>query len=171
MRGTGFIAVMLAASAATLAPAAYAQCRLCSAPTTGAQQTDANDNVQLEIETDLDFDRLIVGNTTGGDATVRPDGSSFATGAIQVGPRTKVATVTVHGQPGRALRIDVPQRIQLFSLGGSSLTFDQVVTDAAEMPHLDSVGNLTFHIGGRLRFVGSEDGDYRGDLPVTVEYL
>jgi hypothetical protein len=78
--------------------------------------------------------------------------------------------VIVHGQPGRILRIDVPRRIDLFSLEGSRLTFDEVVTDAAALPKLDSAGNLTFHIGGRLRFGGSEDGDYRGDLPVTVEY-
>jgi hypothetical protein len=78
--------------------------------------------------------------------------------------------VIVHGAPGRTLRIDVPRRIDLFSLGGSRLTFDQVVTDAEELPRLDSAGNLTFHIGGRLRFMGDEDGDYRGDLPITVEY-
>ena len=87
-----------------------------------------------------------------------------------VGPRAMVATVIVRGQPNRAVRIDVPRRIDLFTLSGSRITFDQVVTDAAEAPRLDGAGNLKFHIGGRLRFMGDEDGDYRGDLPVTVEY-
>jgi hypothetical protein len=85
-------------------------------------------------------------------------------------PRSRVATVIVRGEPGRALRIEMPKRIDLFSLEGSRLTFDQLVTDADDLPRLDSAGNLTFHIGGRLRFTGDEDGDYRGDLPITVEY-
>jgi type 1 fimbria pilin len=81
-----------------------------------------------------------------------------------------VATVIVHGEAGRPLRIDVPPRMDLFSLEGSRLTFDQLETDAPDVPKLDVAGNLTFHIGGRLRFLGSEDGDFRGDLPITVEY-
>jgi hypothetical protein len=68
------------------------------------------------------------------------------------------------------LRIDVPRRMDLFSLEGSRLTIDQVETDAPDVPKLDSAGNLTFHIGGRLRFLGDEDGSFRGDLPITVEY-
>jgi hypothetical protein len=172
MRGARLLVLLLAASAAAAATSwpAKAQCRLCDTPTTTPVQDPTTDDVRLEIETDLDFDRLIVGGAGGGDATLRPDGSTAQTGSIDMGPRSRVATVIVHGQPGRILRIDVPRRIDLFSLEGSRLTFDEVVTDAAALPKLDSAGNLTFHIGGRLRFGGSEDGDYRGDLPVTVEY-
>jgi hypothetical protein len=172
MRGTSLLVLMLAASAAAAAipRPANAQCRLCETPTTAPAQDATTDDVRLEIETDLDFDRLIVGSQNGGDATLRTDGSTSATGSIDIGPRARVATVVVHGQPGRALRIDVPRRIDLFSLEGKRLTFDEVVTDAADLPRLDSAGNLTFHLGGRLRFLGSEDGEYRGDLPVTVEY-
>lgn len=163
---------MAAASAAGMAAAlpANAQCRLCSTPSTSPQQNVAGEDVRLEIETDLDFDRLIV-NGGAGNATIRPDGSGLATGSVAMGPRTRVATVIVHGQPDRTLRIDVPRRMDLFSLEGSRLTIDQVETDAPDVPKLDSAGNLTFHIGGRLRFMGNEDGAFRGDLPITVEYL
>jgi len=103
---------------------------------------------------------------------LRPDGSSSVAGSIDtVGGRASVATVTVHGEANRVLRIDVPRRIDLYSLSGARMTFDQVVTDAPDLPKLDAAGNLTFHIGGRLRFIGDEDGDYRGDLPITVDYL
>jgi hypothetical protein len=54
--------------------------------------------------------------------------------------------------------------------GSSGSTFDEVETDAPELPKLDAAGNLTFHVGGRLRFSGTEDGNFRGDLPITVEY-
>jgi len=39
------------------------------------------------------------------------------------------------------------------------------------MPRLDSGGKLTFRFGGRIRVTGNADGDFRGDLPITVEYL
>lgn len=172
MRGTGYLVLMLAAGTAGSAmfgPAA-AQCRLCSTPTTLPQQSPAaSGDVRLEIETNLDFDRLIVTNGNG-EATLRPDGSNLASGSVAMGPRSRVATVIVHGDPNRTLRIDVPRRMDLFSLGGGRLTFDQVDTDAPDVPRLDAAGNLTFHIGGRLRFLGSEDGAFRGDLPITVEY-
>ena len=172
MRGTGSLVLMHAVSAAgvALSTPAAAECRLCSTPTTSPQQSvAAGDDVRLEIESNLDFDRLIV--TSGnGEATLRPDGSNLATGSVAMGPRSRVATVIVHGDPNRTLRIDIPRRMDLFSLGGGRLTFDQVETDAPDIPRLDAAGNLTFHIGGRLRFLGSEDGAFRGDLPITVEY-
>jgi len=30
---------------------------------------------------------------------------------------------------------------------------------------------LSFRFGGRVRISGDAEGDYRGDLPVTAEYL
>jgi hypothetical protein len=38
-------------------------------------------------------------------------------------------------------------------------------------PQLDSSGNLAFRFGGRLSVAGDAEGDYRGDVPITVEYL
>lgn len=172
MAGARTLVFMLAASAAAAMPRpAAAQCRLCETPTTSSAENTVNQDVQLEIETSLDFDRLILSAASEGTAFIRPDGSTLATGSVaSVGPCARFATVVVRGEPGRTLRIDVPRRIELFALNGGRLTFDQVVTDAPELPKLDSAGNLTFHIGGRLRFIGAEEGDYRGDLPVTVEY-
>jgi len=77
----------------------------------------------------------------------------------------------VHGAPGRALRVELPHRIELYSLSGGRITLDQVVTDLPAMPRLDSAGNLSFRFGGRLVVTGEADGQFRGDLPITVEYL
>ena len=49
--------------------------------------------------------------------------------------------------------------------------FDDVVSDLPPLPRLDSAGNLTFRFGGRLRVTGDAEGEYRGDLPITAEYL
>jgi hypothetical protein len=166
-----FLMLCMAAAAAAVPSAAGAQCRLCSKPTTAPDQSPDGSDVQLEVQATLDFDQLILTQAGQGEAVLRPDGSSSTTGAVEgVASRGRVATIVVHGEANRALRIDVPRRIDLFSLAGAWLTFDQVETDAPQLPKLDGAGNLTFHIGGRLRFMGSEDGRYRGDLPITVEY-
>lgn len=89
---------------------------------------------------------------------------------MQVGPRAMVGSVLVHGEPNRAVRVDLPRRIDLFSVGGGRLTLDDVSTDLSSTPHLDAAGNLSFRFGGKLIISGDADGPYRGDLPITVEY-
>ncbi len=168
------IAIVLAATgvAAAIGAPARAQCRLCDLPSTQMPADSADGDVQLSIETALDFDRLIFSGSGMGAATLRPDGSNAAEGVVtSVGPRATVGTVLVHGEPGRALRVEVPHRIELFSLGGGRITLDQVATDLPPMPRLDSAGNLSFRFGGRLVVTGDADGQFRGDLPITVEYL
>ena len=43
-------------------------------------------------------------------------------------------------------------------------------TDLGAAPRLGIDGRLQFRFGGRLQVTGSADGDYRGRIPVTVEY-
>jgi hypothetical protein len=165
--------VLIAAGAsAALVPQAAAQCRLCDVPSTQLAADSADGDVELVVETRLDFDRLIFSGPGMGAATVRPDGSSGAEGVVtSVGPRATVGTILVHGAPGRALRVQLPHRIELYSLSGGRITLDQVMTDLPAAPRLDSAGSLSFRFGGRLVVNGDADGQYRGDLPITVEYL
>jgi uncharacterized protein DUF4402 len=161
----------LAAAAANASPA-DAQCRLCDAPTTVPGQADGAQSIQLEIETSLNFDRLILYGQGDGAAVIRPDGSNAAEGSVAaVSPRAMVGTAVVHGEPGRAVRIELPQRIDLYSVGGGRISFDNIASDLPSLPRLDSAGSLTFRFGGRVKITGDADGDYRGDLPITVEYL
>lgn len=158
--------------AAALSPPAQAQCRLCATPTTTRDDAATGDDIQLEVQSSIDFDRLVFFGQGEGDAVIRPDGSAAATGAIaSMSPRAMVGTVVVHGQPGRTIRVDLPSRIELYSLGGGRIVFDQVTSDLPSLPRLDAAGNLKFRFGGRLRITGDADGNYRGDLPITVEYL
>src|SRR4051794_32506581 len=103
---------LLAIATAGLPSAAGAQCRLCDQPTTTPPDNGTSGDVQLQIETNLNFDRLILGGAGPGAVTIRPNGSSGAEGAVtQVGPRAMVGTVLVHGDPGRAVRVELPRRI------------------------------------------------------------
>jgi hypothetical protein len=151
---------------------AVAQCRLCGQPSTQRQGESSGDDVQLRLETSLSFERLILSGPGMGAVTIRPDGSSGAEGAIaNIGPRAMVGTVLVHGDAGRGVRVQLPRRIELYSLSGGRITLDDVVTDLPQTPRLDAAGNLTFRFGGRLILSGDADGQYRGDLSITVEYL
>ena len=166
------IALLSLLVAAAFPLPASAQCRLCDTPTTSRDEQSGKGEVRLEVETSLSFDRLILSGQGEGSAVLRPDGSSVIAGAVaEMSPRAMVGTVTVHGEPGRAIRIDLPQRIVLHSLSGGEVTFDDVASDLPSMPHLDPAGNLTFRFGGRLRVSGDAEGDYRGELPITAEYL
>lgn len=89
---------------------------------------------------------------------------------MQVGPRAMVGTVLVHGDAGRGVRVELPRRIELYSLGGGRITLDDVASDLPAAPRLDAAGNLSFRFGGRLIITGDADGQFRGDLPITVEY-
>lgn len=165
-----FCAAALAAIAAASAPV-RAQCRLCASPVTQRAAPDPRKDIRLEVETRLNFDRLVLVGDGEGSAQLRPDGSGSAGGAIaNLGPRAMAGSVTITGEPGRALRIDLPSRIELYALGGSSISFDEVASDLPAVPRLDSAGRLTFRLGGRIRVRGDAEGEYRGDLPITVDY-
>jgi hypothetical protein len=173
MGGNRFLALGLAAVAALAAEArpADAQCRLCGTPTTTRDEGAAGGDIKLEIESSVNFDRLVLFGQGQGAAVIRPDGSSAATGSVaDMGPRAMVGTAIVHGEAGRAVRIELPRQIQLYSLGSGRITFDQVVSDLPELPRLDSTGTLTFRFGGRIVVSGDAEGEYRGDLPITAEY-
>jgi hypothetical protein len=166
-------ALLLAAVAAAVAGSTPAggQCRLCAKPSTTLSQSSGNNGIDLEIETDLNFDRLVLGSAGQAAAVIRPDGSTAAEGnLVHVSPRAMVGIASVHGTPGRTLRVELPRRIDLYSVSGGRITVDEIVSDLPSLPRLDSAGNLTFRFGGRVQIGGDSDGDYRGDMPITVEY-
>lgn len=154
-----------------LAVPLQAQCRLCSQPSGTSSLQASSGDVDLQIETDLAFDRLLLGGAGQGAATIRPGGASSAEGAVlEIGPRATVGSVVVHGEANRQVRVDIPHRVDLFSSGGGRITLLEVATDLPASPRLDAAGNLSFHFGGRLVLTGDDDGQYRGDVPITVEY-
>jgi hypothetical protein len=107
-----------------------------------------------------------------GTATLLPDGSRSVSGAIgDISGRAMVGSAVVHGEAGRAVRVELPRRIELYSLSGGRIAIEDIVSDLPGLARLDSTGALTFRFGGRLRVSGDAEGEYRGDVPITVEYL
>jgi len=155
---------------------AAGQCRLCDTPAGGADERAIGGRgegpVTLEIATSLDFDRLILLGSGEGSATLLPDGTRSVSGAIgDIGGRAMVGSAIIHGEAGRAVRIELPRRIELFSLSGGRILIEDIISDAQGSARLNGSGILEFRFGGRLRVSGEADGEYRGDVPITVEYL
>jgi len=163
----------LLAGAFAMPGAASAQCRLCETPTTEVRAEASSDVVRIEVQTRLDFDQLVVMDSAlPGTARLLPDGTASTSGSIgALSGRAMVGNVIVRGEPGRLVRIGLPSSIALYGLGGGSLRVDSLVTDLPAEPRLDAQGTLQFRFGGALHVEGHSDGDYRGDVPITVDYL
>ena len=153
--------------------AAGAQCRLCSSPTTSVAPDSLEAPIRLEVQARLDFAQVVVMDNPGpGTARLLPDGTSSTSGAIAaLSGRAMVGSVVLRGEPGRLVRIDLPSSIDLYGLSGGRIRLDSLLTDLPAQPRLDSQGTLQFRFGGALHVEGSVDGDYRGDVPITVDYL
>ena len=162
---------VLAAALSVSVPAG-AQCRLCEAPSTAPVTPEEEVPLEISVDTDLDFDRLLLATTGNGSARLAPDGTRLTSGSVaSIGGRAVVARIVVRGAPGRQVSIDLPKRVELRGIKGGSLVVDSVISDLPSDPTLDSNGKLEFRIGGELILHGDADGEYRGDVPVSVDYL
>ena len=153
--------------------AAPAQCRLCAKPTTEAPSAAADGLIRIEVQARLDFDQLVLmDGAAPGVARLLPDGSTSVSGSLGVvSGRAMVGSVIVRGEPGRLVRIGLPSTIALYGRSGGTIRLESLVSDLPAQPRLDSQGSLSFRFGGELHVQGDASGDYRGDVPITVDYL
>lgn len=128
--------------------------------------------MQLDVHARLDFDRLILGGPGEGSAELGPDGTRSARGSVtSISARALAGEVSIRGEPGRQVRIELPHNIELFGFNGGSIRLDGIRSDLPPVPRLDTNGRLSFRFGGIVRVSGDSDGEYRGDIRVNVEYF
>lgn len=156
---------------------AQAQCRLCatSPDSSGlARSTDAKPEIplQIEITTDLDFSRLALLGNSGGVVRIDPmSGDRQIRGSIaNLGGMALHGEGRLTGEPGRSVRIFLPDRIQLSAPNGSTAELERLETNLPELARLDQTGRLTFAFGGQLRVRGDASGQFRGRIAITANY-
>ena len=160
------------ALAVASAPAASAQCLLCAPDkATSAAAREAEVPLRVEVETRLDMGRIAVG-AMGGEVAVDPvSGARRLSGdVVDLGGFALTGTVTVRGAPGAEVRVILPTSVDLEGGHGRTARVTDLITDLSAAPRLGPDGRLQFRFGGRLQIAGADDGDYRGRIPVTVEY-
>lgn len=148
-----------------------APCRLCDKPSQAAEDAPAIP-ISLDVQVDLDFDQLIIGGAGDGSAELTPEGARIASGSISsIGARAMVAEVVIRGEPGRQVEVVLPRSVELSGYSGGVIRVEQLRSDLPQLPRLDSSGRLKFRIGGVLHVSGDVSGDFRGNLPIEVDYL
>ncbi len=126
----------------------------------------------ITITTALDFARL---TTDGGGGvlsvdplagTAQPRGAVRALSGLAFAGRGEVT-----GEPGRGVRIQLPEAVTLYGPAGARVTVRNLRTDLPPAARLDESGRLSFAFGGDLEVSGAVDGQFRGAIRVTVDYL
>ena len=156
---------------------AQAQCRLCadspmsdslSQMATGKQEIP----LQIEITANLDFSRMALIGGGGGMVSIDPmSGARQISGSIaNLGGMSLHGEGRLTGEPGRNVRVSLPQRILLSSPDGSTAELEKLETNLPAMARLDPAGRLVFTFGGQLRLRGDASGQFRGRIAITADY-
>lgn len=167
------ILALLACSPLPVAAPAAAQCLLCdqSAREAGGGASANDLPLRIEISAHLDFSRVATGHS-GGAVNVDPrTGARRLTGnLLDLGGMALAGEAQVSGTPGRRIRVTMPTEILLDGDQGRSARVTDVTTDLGPTPQLGADGRLRFRFGGRLQVAHDDDGNYRGRIPIAVEY-
>ncbi len=124
------------------------------------------------LELLLQVGRLGLTGYEDGHAAIDPQ-----TGAKQVGPNmidlggwSFQGKATITGQPLKPVRIDLPQKVMLHTPSGAEAELSDFRTDLPPVAMLDINGQLQFSFGATITSKGAQGGDFRGRIPIRVEY-
>ena len=164
---------------------ASAQCILCGDSAAPAQSPDRQTSgdrplasadappvrpLRMTITANLDFARLTSGDA-GGELSVDPSGTVVPRGRVRaLGGMAFAGRAEVEGEPGRAIRVDLPSIVELTSVSGGTVRVRNLRTDLAPGARLGADGRLSFAFGGDLDVRGDVDGQFRGRIAITVDY-
>lgn len=167
MRGTH---ALLAAALSLAAVPAVGQeaCRLCYSDP-AAQPGDRP--LTIEIWTDLNFAKLALTGRSGGSARLdTAGGKSTAGDIIDLGGTAVTGRGRITGIPSRDVRVDLPRMVAMTTPDGGNAQLVDFTTNLPAYPRLDSSGVLEFEFGARLVIKDGRGGNYRGRIPISVEY-
>ena len=168
----GFVAPIALPGEAKAQATIAAPCRLCGAKTVDGGDKRPAAPLRLEVQTRLEFDKVVFGGMGEAMVTMSPDGVTRMAGAASAtGARTMPGSVLIRGEPGHPVRVDLPRQVNLFGEGNDAIRIDSIVTDLPAFPRIGDDGTLSFRFGGDLRISGDGDGAYHGSIDIIVEYL
>lgn len=138
----------------------------------GRESVDKARPLNIEIRSSLDFSRATSTGDSGGSIAIDPNsGARTVSGDIvDLGGSPFAGSALITGEPGRAIRLEMPSTIRLTSSTGGSIEITNLRTNLSPAPRLDMYGRLEFAFGGDLMLKGNVAGQFRGRIPITAEY-
>lgn len=169
-----FLAALLIAAAGFSAPSgalAQGACRLCEEAAPIMPEARPSRPLRIAIDTGIDFDRMALIDYRGGQAEIDPQtGQRRLTHLLDLGGLAMRGTVVIRGEPGRAVRVDLPREVIMRAPGGRRVELRDVRSDLPVRPRIGSDGQLRFSFGGRIIVDGDDVGAFRGRMRVSAEY-
>jgi len=134
---------------------------------------DKKTPLTIEIESGIDFSRSALRGQFDGDALIDPQTGEKIVGPnlIDLGGLSYQGRARVIGQPLQPVRIDLPASVTLRSAKGAKAELTDFTTDIPGVAVLDANGELTFRFGARITTIEARGGNFRGRIPIRVEYF
>ena len=137
-----------------------------------ASATNGEHPLSITIESALQVGRLGLTGRYDGNAVIDPQTGAKLVGPnmIDLGGLTFQGKATITGQPLKPVRIDLPRSVVLHSVAGGEAELSDFRTDLPQVAMLDANGQLQFHFGATITSKNAQGGDFRGRIPIRVEY-
>ncbi|MBN8484894.1 MAG: DUF4402 domain-containing protein [Sphingomonadales bacterium] len=164
------LALLIAALLLPAAPALGQEaCRLCYAD---PMAKPGERPLTIEIWADLSFAKLALVSRSGGSAQVdaHSGGKSTQGDLIDLGGSAVSGRGRITGTPLRRVRIDLPARVPMTTPDGAVAELTDFTTNLPADPQLDANGELEFTFGARMTVKNGRGGNYRGRIPISVDY-
>ncbi len=164
------LALLIAALLLPSAPALGQEgCRLCYAD---PMAKPGERPLTIEIWADLSFAKLALVSRSGGSAQVDAHGGGKSTQGdlIDLGGSAVTGRGRITGTPLRRVRIDLPGRVPMTTPDGAVAELTDFTTNLPADPQLDANGELEFTFGARMTVKTGRGGNYRGRIPISVDY-
>jgi hypothetical protein len=138
----------------------------------GAPVRSTERPLSITIESGLQVGRVGLTGQQDGNAAIDPQ-----TGAKRVGPNmidlgglSFQGKATITGQPFKPVRIELPPSVMLHSPSGAEAELSDFRTDLPPVAVLNADGVLEFSFGATLSSKDVQGGDFRGRIPIRVDY-
>ena len=144
----------------------------CSDPLSVLTSPNGEHPLSITIESGIQVGRLGLTGHHDGDAAIDPQTGAKEVGAnmVDLGGLSYQGKATITGQPLRPVRIELPHSITLYTQAGAEAELSDFRTDLPPVAMLDANGQLQFNFGARITSKGGQVGDFRGRIPIRVEY-
>ena len=136
------------------------------------KSADGEQPLRIEIISGLDFSRMALAGSEDGSARIDPATGSKVTnqGLIDLGGMSFQGRARVTGTALRQVRIELPHQVTLSSPMGEQAELTDFVSDVPAISLLDARGTLEFQFGARLSTMDAAGGNFRGRIPIRVDY-